>query len=258
MVNLVEFNNAKIEINGVILFENLNFVVEKFRAVSIVGNGKSVLLKAMVNPSITSNIKIANANLDKNSNNLYKKIAVVSADANFLCDTVCDELTFPLINFNKTRDISENEVLDILKYFDMPSLINKKIVTLSKEEQLMIKTLSYLVIKPDVLAIDDLFIYLSEYNKEKIISYLKVNAITLVLTTNDMEDTLYTDYIYIINGGKVVCEGLIKDVYKEEQLLKSLGVGLPFVADLSTQLQYYDLVNKIYLDVKELVGDVWK
>ena len=53
-------------------------------------------------------------------------------------------------------------------------------------------------------------------------------------------------------------EGEVLSCLKEEKLLKRLGYKLPFIYDLSLQLNYYEVINKIYLDNKSLEEAVWK
>ena len=52
-------------------------------------------------------------------------------------------------------------------------------------------------------------------------------------------------------------EGPVVSVLKEEKILKNLGFSLPFIYDLSLQLNYYGLIDSIYLDEKVLVDKLW-
>ena len=48
------------------------------------------------------------------------------------------------------------------------------------------------------------------------------------------------------------------NVYKEERLLKKLGLDLPFMVDLSNKLGYYGLVSDTMLNMNEMVNHLWK
>ena len=54
-----------------------------------------------------------------------------------------------------------------------------------------------------------------------------------------------------------VLEGNKEVVLKNEKLLKKLGFGVPFVVDLSIQLMYYDILDKVYFDVDNLLEALW-
>jgi len=93
--------------------------------------------------------------------------------------------------------------------------------------------------------------------KMEIFKLLKKQNISYVNVTSNVEDVLYSDYIFVYDGNKLVLEGNRNEVLKEEKTLKRLGYGLPFVVDLSIQLNYYDIFNKVYYDLDELVRALW-
>ena len=92
---------------------------------------------------------------------------------------------------------------------------------------------------------------------KKILSLLNTRHINFINITSNIEETLLSDYIYVLNNGKVVIEGETKKVLEEEKILKHLGFGLPFVVDISIQLKCYGVLDKIYYDMESLVNDLW-
>lgn len=107
------------------------------------------------------------------------------------------------------------------------------------------------------IILNDTFYGLKDKEIREIISLLKRQNIKFILITSDIEQALYGDYIKVFDGANIILEGNKEVVLKEEKTLKKLGYGLPFVVDLSTQLNYYDIFDKIYYDMDELVGDLW-
>lgn len=93
--------------------------------------------------------------------------------------------------------------------------------------------------------------------KMEIFKLLKKQNISYVNVTSNVEDAIYSDYIFVYDGNKLALEGNRNEVLKEEKTLKRLGYGLPFVVDLSIQLNYYDIFNKVYYDLDELVRALW-
>lgn len=98
---------------------------------------------------------------------------------------------------------------------------------------------------------------LKKDEKENIFNLLKKQNISYINVTTNVDDVLYGDYVIVYDNTKKVLEGNIKEVLKEEKTLKRLGYGLPFVVDLSIQLNYYDIFNKVYYDLDELVRALW-
>ena len=92
----------------------------------------------------------------------------------------------------------------------------------------------------------------------KILNVLRKKGMTIVNITSNSEDSIYGTDIIIINNGKVVLNKTLLRAYKEEKIFISSGVALPFIADISLKLKYYNLTNKIYIDNKSLVDEIWK
>lgn len=93
--------------------------------------------------------------------------------------------------------------------------------------------------------------------KKVIIELLKKQNINFVNITSNIEDSLLSDYIVVFDENKNVLEGNTEVVLRNEKVLKKLGYGLPFVVDLSIQLTYYDILDKVYYDMDKLTEDLW-
>lgn len=108
------------------------------------------------------------------------------------------------------------------------------------------------------IVFDDILTYVDFNVRKQLLKTLISQGIRIVNITMDIEDTLFTDYLIVMFNKQVALEGQTLEVLKEEKLLKRMGLSLPFMIDLSIQLQYYGLVDKIYLDKEELVSELWK
>ncbi len=92
---------------------------------------------------------------------------------------------------------------------------------------------------------------------KKVREILNKQGIKYINVTSNIEEALEADYIMVYDGDNLVLEGPRDAVLREEKTLKKLGFGLPFVVDLSIQLNYYDIFDKVYYDMNSLVGDIW-
>lgn len=90
-----------------------------------------------------------------------------------------------------------------------------------------------------------------------ILSLLEKQGISYINVTSNIEYTLYADFIYVMDKENIVLEGNMSEVLKKEHTLKQLGYGLPFVVDLSLQLNYYGILDKVYYDFIALMEDLW-
>lgn len=98
---------------------------------------------------------------------------------------------------------------------------------------------------------------LSNKEKEEIFDLLDKQNINYVSVTSNIEDALFGDYIIVYDEDMKVLEGNKEMVLKNEKLLKRLGFGVPFVVDLSIQLMYYDILDKVYFDIDNLLEALW-
>lgn len=98
---------------------------------------------------------------------------------------------------------------------------------------------------------------LSNKEKKEIFDLLNKQNINYVNVTSNIEDALLGDYIIVYDEDMKVLEGNKEMVLKSEKLLKKLGFGVPFVVDLSIQLMYYDILDKVYFDVDNLLEALW-
>ena len=147
---------------------------------------------------------------------------------------------------------------DLIKTFEIENLLEENYEDLGIEEKCIVKIASYLSFESNIIIFDDVMSYLNKEMKEKIIKYIKTKKITLINFTSDIEEVLYGQNLIVIDNDKIVLQGTTIEVLKNEKQLKDLGLYLPFIVDLSIQLNLYGLLKKIYTTEKKLIGDLWK
>lgn len=108
-----------------------------------------------------------------------------------------------------------------------------------------------------MVVLNDSFYKLNSKEISIIIDLFKKQQMNFLYITSDIEKSILSDKIIVFDNNEIVLNGLKEDVLKEEKILKRLGFGLPFVVDLSLQLNYYDILNKIYFDMSLLIGELW-
>ncbi len=98
---------------------------------------------------------------------------------------------------------------------------------------------------------------LSKEEKMVIFKLLDKQNISYVNVTSNIEDALFGDFIIVYEDDVKVLEGNKEMVLKNEKLLKKAGFGVPFVVDLSINLMYYDILDKVYFDMDSLLEALW-
>ena len=78
------------------------------------------------------------------------------------------------------------------------------------------------------------------------------------MTISDLEYSLNSDKLYILNEGIFMLEGSPKAILEKDNILNKIGLKVPFMIDLSVKLRDYDLVKEIELDMDRMVDTLWK
>lgn len=119
---------------------------------------------------------------------------------------------------------------------------------------------SALIHKPKILLLDESIYKLNASDKKLIFKvlkeYQKEYKLTIILITHDLEDTLLSDNILVLDKGKIVMYDTKEKIYQDEKLEK-LGFNLPFIVKLSHNLMLYDLLDKVYFDSGEVIDKLW-
>lgn len=250
------------------IFENLNMEIEKGKITSIIGpngSGKSTLIKILIGLyNYNGSIRINDISLLKdNIKEIRKIIGVVFAnpDNQFVAETVMDDIAFTLENMNYKKENIRKKIEEVTKYLGIYDILEYNPHDLNSNQKQLVSLASALVHDPKILILDEALTMLDPFDKEKILNILKElndKGLTILNISHDIEDTLISDTIYVLDKGKIVLSGTKDEVYKEEDLLHNLGFELPFMVELSNRLMFYDLIDHVVYDMEELVDNLWK
>lgn len=248
MSKVIEINNFSDDK----LFENLTINIEKNKITTISGSnscGKTTLMRILNREIITEN----DIQLNNKSINDY----TISEYTNLVQAVIPLEIVFKENTLEK-----ELNNINLVKGLRIKSILNKDISTLTIKEKVLAQIAIAIDNKPEVVLLDNVFIYFNDKEKEEIFTYLrnyqKKNNLTVVITTIDLKDSLYTDYLYVIGNKKIALKGEPIKVLEKDNILNKVGLNIPFMADLSVKLKDYDLLDSIILEKDRMVDILWK
>jgi len=269
MANILEIKNLNYKYEKTTIFKNFNLTVQEGSYVSIAGNntsGKTTLIKLIsgILPSKnTITIGFSYVNMDRIHDHSKELGIVFGNDLNsFLFEDVYREMAFPLENLNIEVKEIEKKILEISSIFKINKLLDKKTSDLTNSEKQLLLIVIALLHNPKILLLDNAFSMMDRKMKTQVINTLKEyhikNKLTVIQTTTNLEDTIDTDYLYIMNDGDIIIEGEPLTVLKEDTILNRLGLALPFMVDLSLKLEFYELLDHIETDIDRMVNILWK
>jgi len=243
MAKIIEINNFSDDN----LFENISISIEKNKFVTISGAnscGKTTLIRILNRDIITNSDIIVN---DRNINDY-----TISEYTNLVQAVIPYEI------------VLEEELIDIIpkeliKKLRLKDFINKRKEELTDKELILIEIAIALSNNPKILLLDDVFTYLDKKEIEDVVKTIRTyKDLTTVLTTINLNDSLYTDYLYIIGDKKIKLKGEPLKVLEKDNIINKSGLNLPFMIDLSVKLKDYELLDSIELDKDRMVNKLWK
>ncbi|MFA5602645.1 MAG: energy-coupling factor transporter ATPase [Bacilli bacterium] len=269
MKKIIEIKDLRYNYGTNVVFNGLNLDINKGEWVSIVGpngSGKTTLIKLILGILKGQNhIHIDNLKLNKKTlMEIRKKIGIVfqNPDNQFVGDTVKTDIAFSLENIGLDKKEINKRVDEIASFLKIENILDKEPHLLSGGEKQKVALASALVINPKILILDEAFSMIDPYYKKDILNILKKihrsKALTIITITHDLEDTLLSNRLIILDKGNIVIDGKPIDVFQQEKIIEQLELDLPFMVDLSLKLKFYNLVDKIYFSTNEMVNHLWK
>lgn len=150
-----------------------------------------------------------------------------------------------------------------INYTILANNVDKKFLEKFKEftivEDMSYNKLKELIenFKHTQIVLNEAFYEFKEEEKLSLINLMNKRNISFINITSKVEETVFSDYIFVYDNEDLVLEGNMQSVLKEEKILKRLGFGLPFAVDLSIQLGFYDVLDKVYYNIQDLVKALW-
>lgn len=268
MNNIISIKDLQFKYDDKEIFNDFSLDINKGDFITILGpngSGKSTLIKLILGLVRThSYISVDGIVLNTDTiKDIRKKIGVVfeNPDNQFVAETVMDDLAFSLENMNFEKKEIRKRIKEIGELLDIEKIMEKEPHRLSGGEKQIVALGGALSIKPSILILDEAFTMIDPLLKEKMLLLLKKlnqEGLTIINVTHDSEESLYGNKILLMNDGKIVSYDEKEVVLKDENTFNSIGVELPFMASLSIKLNYYGLINEIFLDMDELVNKLWK
>lgn len=246
----------------------VNFHIEEGTINTLVGNtggGKTTFVKLICGLlNGTGEIELFDEPITNIVSLTEKYIRVVFSDSyqNFSTTKVKNELTFPLKKLKLKKKEKDEYLNDIITLFGIEDLLLLNPNELTAEQASIIALSVALVTKPKLLILDDALTKVGSIQKKKIFKILKQlnrkNNLTILNVTHDINEILYGSYAILFYDGRIVLRGEINDFIKNEKILKKYHYELPFMAELSDRLKYYNVIDHTILDMNRMVNEIWK
>ena len=243
---------------------DFDFNLDEGDFATIVGNNNDLIIHTLLHGNKKCNIFVGDTEQTKDNMDVIRKRVgfVLYKHLNiFVGETVRDEIVFGLESLAMSKDDITQLLVSETRLFKLEELLERDPNSLGSSDKVKMKILSTLIMKPNVLVIDNIMCELDYQDKLLVFDNLKEyskKGMIIINFTNDIEESLFGEKILMIYDKKLICEGKTMSVLNEEKILKRLNIGLPFMVELSKYFMDYGMISKYYLTNEKLIGAIWK
>ena len=242
------FDENKENSNKVLNEINLNIEKGSFTAIlGRNGSGKSTLAKhfnAILLPT-GGKVYIKNINTadSKKLFEIRRSAGMVFQNPDNQIDAamVEDEVAFAPENLGVAPSEIRRRVDKCLAAVNMTEFAKSAPSKLSGGQKQRVAIAAVLAMNPEILILDEPTAMLDPMGRSEILNTIKTlnrdNGITVVLITHYMDEAVNADRTIVIDKGEIVIDGSPKEVFKNVELLKSLGLDVPQVTELIYELR---------------------
>ena len=231
-VKNVSFSYTK----NVEVLSNISFKIEDNESIGIIGAngvGKSTILKLLVGLELDYQGEINIDDLHVEKKNLYeirKKIGYVfqDSDSQLFMPTIYEDVAFAPKNYGFSKEEVHTRTMESLESIGIEDLKDKLIYHLSGGQKKLASIATVLSMKPNTLIFDEPTIALDPKNRRRFIEVLNTLKGTKIIASHDLDLIFDTcKRTILIADGKIVKDGLTKEILNNKELLENNGLELP-------------------------------
>ncbi|MCK4257555.1 MAG: ABC transporter ATP-binding protein [Halanaerobiales bacterium] len=248
----------------------LEFLVHQKERIAILGPngaGKTTLLKHILGllKPLEGEVTVFGHQPSKEQREVVKKIGMVfqNVDEQIIGPTVYDDIAFTPRNYGYTKDEIYQMVNEVSNRLGISHLLDKIPHYLSGGQKKKVALAGAMVLKPELLILDEPFNGLDPESKDEMINLMnEINhsyGTALLLTSHDINLlSEIVDKIYILHSGKIIRYGNVQDVLREREFLNQVSLRPPILVELFSRLQKGGIMVDIPLTISEAEKELMK
>ncbi|NDR76996.1 energy-coupling factor transporter ATPase [Fructilactobacillus sanfranciscensis] len=254
-----------------LILKKVNLSINRGDRVSLIGangSGKSTLAKLIVGllDDEEQQIQVFGKTMnDKNGNEIRSNIGMVfqNPENQFVSSTVLDDVAFGLENQGMKTSEMKIRVAKALETVEMNDFINQVPNQLSGGQNQRVALASVLAQQPSLIILDEATSMLDPTTRSKILKVVhrlhEEQGTTVLAITHDINETLLSDKIVILNQGEIVAEDKPNRIYVQTELLRKCGLEVPLTYQVQQAFSKNGIkLSEDYLNEEELIKQLWK
>lgn len=275
--NIVEFHNVTFryeadegEQQPEPAIRDFTFNVKKGEFIAILGHngsGKSTVAKLSNSILVPDEGKVLVKGMDTADEDLAyeirKTVGVVfqNPDNQIVASIVEEDVAFGPENLGLPREEIRKRVDDSLKAVGMYEYRHHEPHKLSGGQKQRVAIAGIIAMRPECIFLDEPTAMLDPKGRKEVMETVtKLNreyGMSVVFITHFMEEAALADRVAVIDNSRLLLDGTPKEVFEQEELLRSVGLDIPQITRLSRELKKSGVnVDGSVLTVDEFVENI--
>ena len=251
-----------------VAIDGLNLEVKKGEFLVVLGHngsGKSTVAKhmnALLTPS--EGIVIVNGMDTSNEDNLWDirssaGMVFQNPDNQLVATIVEEDVAFGPENLGVPPEEIRKRVDEALEKVGMSEYKRHAPHLLSGGQKQRIAIAGILAMQPKCIIFDEPTAMLDPAGRREVLNNIKElnkkHGITVILITHYMDEAAEADRIVVMDKGRVIIEGIPRDVFSEVETMKKIGLDVPQVTEICYELKKAGInIDTKILNVNEMVS----
>jgi cobalt/nickel transport system ATP-binding protein len=231
--------------DGSLALEGVSLKVVKGERVAVLGPngaGKSTLLMHMAGIFTPQHGEVTILGLPVNEGNIHeirRSVGMVfqNPDDQLFCSTVYEDVSYGLLNLGLSKDEVASKTREALRQVGLEGFEERLPHRLSEGEKKKVAIATVLPMKPEIMIVDEPTSNLDPGSRRELIDIIRAlwerRKFTLVVATHDVDLVpQFADRTIILNQGRLVAEGPVRETLLNPELLRKARLEPPAITRL--------------------------
>lgn len=231
------------------VLKNLSLEIPKGQFIAVLGHngsGKSTAAKMINSLLLPDEGEVTVDGISTKEENriieIRKKVGMVfqNPDNQLVATIVEDDVAFGPENLGVEPSEIRKRVDEALKAVGMFEFKDREPHKLSGGQKQRVAIAGAIAMHTDCIVMDEPTAMLDPRGRAEVMNTIKMLrenlGVTVILITHYMDEAVKADRVVIMNDGKTVIDGTPREVFKNVELVKSLGLDVPQATELAYRL----------------------
>ncbi|HIS95994.1 MAG TPA: energy-coupling factor transporter ATPase [Candidatus Ventricola gallistercoris] len=231
------------------------------------GSGKSTLAKLFNALYVPTDGTVWVCGLDTRDDDLvfdirqHAGMVFQNPDNQIVATVVEEDVAFGLENNGVPPAEIRVRIDEALRAVNMSAFAKKAPHMLSGGQKQRVAIAGVLAMKPDVIILDESTAMLDPSGRQEVMNTVhrlnEEEGISVVIITHYMAEAATADYVIVMDEGKIAMSGTPREVFRQVERVRALGLDVPPMTDLAHMLRADGLsIREDVLTVDEMVEEV--